>query len=214
MYWHIIDKSKSLQPTKGKYGDWKNLLAEEGSYHCVYCAIKDTRLGGIRNFHVEHYRPKSIFPDLTNIIFNLFYACPICNVFKSDDWYDVTGNFEDIFYPDPSTCDYSKLFELNCDGKLKGKNKTGVYIVNKLALNRNQLIIDRQFSSLLLAYEDLKNDYREIRNKLMIVNTEASRLLLQRMIDAFDKVIDKKDAMHEAAPYKLNDTQRPTNKTT
>jgi hypothetical protein len=132
-------------------------------------------------------------------------------VFKSDDWYNVTGNFEDVFYPDPSAFDYSDLFEIDNDGKLTGRNKTGTYIINKLALNRNQLIIDRQFSHLLTAYEDLKNEYRDVRDRLMAMNTEGSRAILQKMVNAFDAVIDKKDAMYEAAPYKLSDTQRSSN---
>jgi hypothetical protein len=208
MNWCIIDKSKTVQPTVGKYNDWKPQLAEEGLFHCVYCAIMDTRLGGIRNFHVEHYRPKSLFPDLCQVITNLFYACPICNVFKSNDWHDVTDNFEDIFYPDPSTFDYKVLFEMDEGGVLFGKNKTGAYIINKLGLNRNQLIIDRQFTVLLKAYNDMKIEYREIRDKLIGINSSESRVILQKMVDAFDVVIDKKDHMYEAAPYKFKDTKR------
>ena len=61
-------KEKTQQPTKGKYSDWKEILAEEGFNQCVYCAIPDACFGGIRNFHVEHYRPKSKFKKLENNI--------------------------------------------------------------------------------------------------------------------------------------------------
>jgi 5-methylcytosine-specific restriction endonuclease McrA len=103
MNWRRIPKEKTVQPKKGRYSDWKEILAEEGFNQCVYCAIPDACFGGIRNFHVEHYRPKSKFEKLENDIKNLFYACAICNTFKGDDW---PGEPEKDFfapcYPDPS----------------------------------------------------------------------------------------------------------------
>ena len=208
MNWNIIDKTKTKQPEVGKYSDWKTNLAEEGANRCVYCAIKDTRLGGIRNFHVEHYKPKSLFPDLTNIILNLFYACPICNVFKSDDWHEPTGNLDSIYYPDPSIFDYSDLFKLQDDGTLVGLNKSGTYIITKLGLNRNQLLIDRHFNMLLNSYEYIKEEFRQVRDQLIELNTAGSKAMLSKLVTAFDVVIDKKDQMYEAVPYEMKDTKK------
>ena len=63
MNWIIIVKDPERLPRRGNYRnqEWKQQLAEKGHNQCVYCAIHENIMGGIRNFHVEHYRPKSIF---------------------------------------------------------------------------------------------------------------------------------------------------------
>jgi len=209
MNWKIVDKSKTVQPKKGSYSDWKEILANEGSYQCVYCAIKDQRLGGIRHFHVEHYKPKSIFPDLTDIITNLYYACPICNVLKSNDWFDITNDLNDHQYPDPSNFNYNDLFNLARNGELESDNNCGKYIIHKLALNRRQLLIDRNFSLLLLGYKAIVNDFRDIRDELINNGSDEALDILRKLVNANDIVIDKKDLMYESAPYSIDDTKRP-----
>src|SRR5690348_3548406 len=103
MNWRLIDKSKTKQPRNGKYSDWKGLLAKEGFWQCVYCSIKEQRWGGERNFTVEHYKPKSLFPNLENNIKNLFYACSVCNGFKHFHWpKGRPTNFNKAIYPNPS----------------------------------------------------------------------------------------------------------------
>lgn len=209
MNWRLIDKSKTMQPENGSYSDWKDILASEGFSQCVYCAIKDHRLGGIRHFHVEHYRPKSLFPELKNTITNLYYACPICNVLKSDDWFDITDDLKDHQYPDPSTFNYNDLFDVDNNGELKSNNNCGEYIINKLALNRRQLLIDRNFSLLLLGYKAIVNEFRNIRDELINNGSNEARDLLSKLVQANDVVIDKKDKMYESAPYTIDDTKRP-----
>ena len=88
MKWFRIPKENSKQPKSGKYSDWKARIAEECKHQCVYCAISESRFGGIRNFTIEHYRPKKRpeFSHLVNDIKNLYLACPICNTFKGNDW--------------------------------------------------------------------------------------------------------------------------------
>ncbi|WP_411897486.1 HNH endonuclease [Elizabethkingia occulta] len=144
--WKRIPKEVATPPTTGGYSDWKPNLSVEGFHQCVYCFVNESYFGGIRNFHVEHYRPKKKFEALTNVYSNLFYACSICNSFKSDDWPNEP-NFEYniSFYPDPSIVDYSEIFEIDMvTFYVKGKNVTTEYIVNKLFLNRKQLVIYRK----------------------------------------------------------------------
>lgn len=144
--WKRIPKEVATVPTTGGYSDWKPNLSVEGFHQCVYCFVNESYFGGIRNFHVEHYRPKKKFEALTNVYSNLFYACSICNSFKSDDWPNEP-NFEYniSFYPDPSIVDYSEIFEIDMvTFYVKGKNVTTEYIVNKLFLNRKQLVIYRK----------------------------------------------------------------------
>lgn len=149
MNWHRIPKESTPLPTHGsKYSDWKVELSLEGCHQCVYCTISESSFGGIRNFHVEHYRPKGLarFVALENVFSNLFYACAICNTFKSDDWpADPVADCSVDCFPDPCLKNYGELFIVDrSTALLNGRNVTGTYILHKLYLNRPQLIIKRK----------------------------------------------------------------------
>jgi len=107
MNWKRIPKENTIQPEKGKYSDWKDILADEGYNQCVYCTIHEGSFGR-RNYHVEHYKPKGLkqFKHLENIITNLFFSCCICNCFKGDFWEDPADDHSISGFPDPS-----KLFK-------------------------------------------------------------------------------------------------------
>lgn len=147
MKWKRIPKETSAQPAAGKYSDWKHLLAEEGFHQCVYCALHDASFGE-RNFHVEHYKPKSNyrFRHLEHVFANLFYACPVCNVFKSDSWPRAPKKDHSLeAYPNPSTCDYSDLFEVStASGQITGKFIASRFVIARLHLNREQLVTERR----------------------------------------------------------------------
>jgi hypothetical protein len=147
MKWKRIPKENAVQPAKGKYSDWKHLLAAEGFHQCVYCALHDATFGE-RNFHVEHYKPKSHykFKHLEDDIKNLFYACPVCNVFKADSWPRAPKKDHSVeSYPNPSRCDYSDLFDVNdSTGEIKGRYVASKFLVVRLHLNREQLVTERR----------------------------------------------------------------------
>ncbi len=166
MKWRLIDKKSVQAPKTGSYGDWKPQLAQEGEYQCVYCCIHEASFGGIRNFHVEHYRPQSKFSTLKNTYSNLFYACGVCNILKSDDWPRelIKGDFTQSGYPDPSQVDYGHILEVNHhSGVVTSNSITGKYIIERLHLNRPHLIGLRAWS--------------EIIQRLKRVNIEISVLI-------------------------------------
>lgn len=174
MRWFRIPKENAVQPEKGGYSDWKPKLAEEAEYQCVYCAIHESNFGGIRNFHVEHFRPKSNsrFSHLIDDFTNLYYSCSICNCFKGNDWpSDPPANKGDnvIHYPEPSSVDYSILFKQEIDSKLIGETLAGKYLVQKLYLNRPQLILERRSHGLMVA---MKMEARKLQ--AMVKRVEKS----------------------------------------
>src|SRR5262249_19354003 len=85
------------------YPSYKPFLRAEFGRQCVYCRLPDG-LKGQDSFGVDHYRPKSLFPDLQATYSNLFYACNCCNRRKGRFWPtpDETGAGE--FIPNP--CDH------------------------------------------------------------------------------------------------------------
>ncbi len=208
MNWKIITKDQSSQPTSGTYHDWKPRLAIEGFHQCVYCAIHESAMGGIRNFHVEHYRPKSRFIDRENDYLNLFYACPICNTFKSDDWpNDPVGDNSVISYPNPSKVDYNTLFNVDLQkGLVEGKNVASKYLQERLFLNRPQLISERRLEilkakvieeieattvTIINIRDNLK--YREFTQAFFLLNVELIKLL---------------GKLNEIPHYQMEDVQR------
>lgn len=215
MNWKRISKEVSIAPTVGTYSDWKPQLSVEGFHQCVYCTISENSFGGIRNFHVEHYRPKGLpeFRHLENVYSNLFYACAICNSFKSNDWpAEPNANFDNPFYPDPSVVDYGLLFKVDIStGLIDNKNITGSYLINKLYLNRPQLIINRKESLAENKYQELIEIVKEQKIKLFGLAKsqiiEALDLLeeLDNSIQSLQEVFHKRKG---TIPYTSNHTKR------
>lgn len=208
MKWQLIVKTPANYPSKGTYKDWKSLLADEGGHRCVYCSISESHFGGFRNFHVEHYKPKGDkrFAHLENDYSNLFYACAICNSFKSDDWpNDPTLDFCTDAYPDPSKVNYTDLFEVDYhSGVVNGKNVCGRYIIYKLFLNRPQLIMDRKEQIIEDKYRKINallNGQIDYLFRIAGTNIEALSLLkeVQCLLREVEGIFHCKD---EIVPYR------------
>ncbi|MFA5011259.1 MAG: HNH endonuclease [Ignavibacteria bacterium] len=161
MKYYQIKKEIKNKPKTGDYSDWKHPISVECKNQCVYCTIIEKKFGGIRNFHVEHYRPKSLFPALENEWSNLFFSCSICNCFKSNDWPNEPDNtWSQKCYPDPSQIDYSTILEWSekTNYKLEGKNISANYIIEKLFLNRPQLLLERkEYTIINIIFVELTN---------------------------------------------------------
>lgn len=214
MIWKLIPKQNSVQPKNGTYTDWKSILAKEGFNQCVYCAIHDSDFGGIRNFHVEHFKPKSIFKNLVNNIKNLFYSCPICNTFKGNEWHkpSIPDDFKKIYYPDPSIIDYNSLFDINPNtGIIKGKYPISKFLTQKLGLNRNQLILERRTRFLLKEYEKLVAEYSDNKKKLfsLVRNGNIEALdYLEKLSNEMDRLNKLALYVYKSSPYTHKDTKK------
>lgn len=211
MNWRLIDKSQTPQP-RGRYPDWKQLLRAEAAQRCVYCAIHEAAYGGYRNFHIDHYRPKSRpeFEHLTHRYENLFYSCAICNGFKKDTWpADPHPEHSVAAFIDPSLVDYAGVFEVSGQSfVVEGRNVAARFMVEQLYLNRAQLIQERELVSLRKEVEAAaaaatsaivewaKSGLETARDSIAgasILQTQIVRLLAQ---------------LDEVAPYEPVDVQR------
>jgi hypothetical protein len=209
MKWFRIAKESSPRPTSGSsYRDWKEHLLTEGKNQCVYCAININSFGGIRNFHVEHYRPKAKnkFPELINEYSNLFVACSICNCFKGDDWPNEPSTLLDNHaFPDPSKIDYCCFLECNNQAVVESEYITGKYIIQKLFLNRPQLILERRSYYL---NEELKRESEKLKNiGLRLKNQYNSDPSIDAMLMMIETTILLIDGNY-INPYKAEQTQR------
>jgi uncharacterized protein (TIGR02646 family) len=212
MKWVKIQKDPANQPSSGKYNDWKAQLAEEGQHQCVYCAIREISMGGIRNFHVEHYRPKSKpeFSHLINDYCNLFYACPICNTFKSNDWpNDPVNDHSKPSYPDPSNVDYNILFDVDIkQGLVNGNKVASAYMQEKLYLNRPQLVIERRLDFLVRRGDN--EVAATIKLLDMISDGDEYKKVNRKFLELFEKFNHLKTKLLELPRYQNEDVQKPT----
>jgi 5-methylcytosine-specific restriction endonuclease McrA len=75
------------------WGKEKERIAAMSHRKCVYC---EGPINAPRAAHVEHFRPKSLFPSSAYEWTNYFLGCPGCNGAKSDRWPERGG------YPRPA----------------------------------------------------------------------------------------------------------------
>jgi hypothetical protein len=155
MRWKKIDNPKRVQ-NKGKYTDWKAQISDDCFNQCVYCSIHEGPWGGIDHYHIDHFRPQFSHGHLTHVIHNLYHCCPVCNKFKSKDWPNEPDNLDKICYPDPGDHNYSDLFVISPKNyTLSGKNTAASYVINRLYLNRPQLIYERREHFLQIKAKEL-----------------------------------------------------------
>ena len=204
MKWPNVKKSSETQPEKGIYSDWKEQVAAECCHQCIYCAIHEGQFGGIDHYHIEHYRPKSIdrFAYLENDITNLYYSCPICNRFKSNDWPNDPVDLDTISYPDPSINDYNNLFNVDIiSHKVEGKYISTAYMTERLYLNRPQLLSERKESMLKLRCDELTEYFKMNKGKL---NNDQKDILIDHLSSLTD-LLNKKSNIR---PYLLKEIRK------
>ena len=115
----------------------KKHLAQDCNHRCVYCDDIDTYGGGFNAYQVEHFAPKSRFPELAYNYDNLFYACPWCNRAKWDKWPSTSSDVNVVGnegFVDPCSDDYDKHLKRNLSGEIEGITPLGKYMCENLNL--------------------------------------------------------------------------------
>jgi uncharacterized protein (TIGR02646 family) len=82
---YVNSGQKIPDSVKNKYNhdDIKATLKDETHGKCMYC---ESPISVVSPEHIEHYRPKSIYPNLTFEWTNLGLACPWCNIKKDNNF--------------------------------------------------------------------------------------------------------------------------------
>lgn len=211
MKWTIIDKKLTNRPaTVSEYGNYRPELRLEAKEKCVYCAIHENALGGGDSFHIEHYKPKSKFAKLEKEFENLFYACAICNRFKSNDWPKEPKKDHSIpSYPDPKLVNYNTLFELDENGILHGKYIASKYMVEKIVLNRPQLINERREKKLRSRLSAAISDLPELASKVLAIKRSDERdSLLKEYIVLTSEVVSFQNNESTISKYRPSEIKR------
>jgi hypothetical protein len=202
--WPILLAKARTQPVAGRWHQWKQEVADHCCGQCVYCAIHEARFGGIRNFHVEHFRPKNRFPKLENDINNLYLACGICNVLKGDDWpCEPAADHSLATYADPAVTDYNILLIVSpVTHEVSASTFSGKYIIERILLNRAQLVLERRLAAMLKAFGEF-----EKRVDGALPSMSASEL---KTVSAMLLTLSRtKTTVLQNRPYRDVDTKRP-----
>jgi hypothetical protein len=201
--WVNLVGKRREQPAAGRWHDWKQAIADFCEGRCVYCAIHEGRFGGIRNFHIEHFRPKVRFPDLEDAIANLYLACAICNVLKCDDWpAEPSADHSTAAYLDPASVDYNAVLSVIAPSyEVSSETMAGRYLIQRILLNRAQLVLERRLSSTLDALENFETWV----TTSMDVMTDKERT---ETVAALLKISGAKTAAIKARPYRDQQTKR------
>jgi len=209
MNWRLVIKDPEKQPDKGTYSDWKEQIAEECYFQCVYCSIHEAQFGGANNYHIDHFRPKSLpqYKSLENDIRNLFYACPICNRFKSNDW-PAEPNLDVVSYPDPSQIDYSVLFRMNKNFEIEGNYTASKYLVLRLFLNRAQLIMERREDVKVRTATALMKDLSNLIDQVGEIDSKEAFAALKEIDSIKTNIQELSERRRKIRPYELKDIRK------
>lgn len=208
MNWFVVPLLRP-KPKVGKYPDWKAAIAKNCRHQCVYCTISEGEYGGIDNFHVEHFRPKSVFKKLENDIDNLFVACAVCNRFKSDEWPgEPHKKGATATFLSPAKTDYHQHMEMAGGGYfLKGKSVAGTYMVEQMYLNRSQLLISRRYRTVLAKLSAATSFFSAEIAKLEATGRDG-KALIQEMGKVVLSITALQTRIAQARPYEAGATQR------
>lgn len=145
-------------------------------FRCGYCGVTETESGG--ELEIDHFHPESRGGKDT--LDNLVYACPTCNRFKGSYW-PVPEASSDLMLLHPQQDDLSSHIESLSDGRLIGLTKRGWFHIQRLRLNRAQLIelrfqrAEGQRLRRILEHNQRAND--RLREYVRELEQEVERLL-------------------------------------
>lgn len=181
-----------------KMSDIKEKLEDLYHHKCAYCERK------VEQGHVEHYRPKNLYPWLAYSWDNLIYCCPTCNQFKGTH-FDIAGKrvtppeitddltgintwssqrydrLEKPMFLNPERDDLKNVFLFDMQGHIKGNNNPRAdYTIEKCHLDRDFLVDERR---------KIINDFRDLVNAeyLRPNNKEAQKERLSVLVGSFVK---------------------------
>jgi uncharacterized protein (TIGR02646 family) len=82
---YVNNGQKIPKGVKDKYNqaEVKNILKKETYSKCMYC---ESYISVVAPEHIEHYKPKDQYPQLTFDWNNLGLSCPWCNIKKGDNF--------------------------------------------------------------------------------------------------------------------------------
>ena len=154
-------------PELKPYGTYKTKLVEDFNGRCGYTDCNHLWFGGKRNFHIDHFKPKSKYPHLETKYSNLVYSCSYVNIAKSDDDYD---------YLDPCDDDLNDHFYRTISGEIFpfDHSDRAKYMYTKLKLYLKRY-------SVIYMLDEIRNKMSEIKKVIESIEEEEDKAKLLKM---------------------------------
>ena len=133
---------------------------------CGYCGVSETSVGGA--LEIDHVHP--LAAGGSDEVENLVYACTACNRFKGD-YAPPDDAPESLRLLHPRRDDLSAHVTETAHGRLVGITPRGWFHIQRLHLNRAQLIEMRYLRLLMQAQKDELMQAREAEARLRKENS-------------------------------------------
>lgn len=172
--------ARSAVAAQANYRAYKEDLRRDFSSRCGYCDALDEFFGGIRGYQIDHFAPKSLFPEWLLEYRNLVYSCPFCNRAKSNKWVGKdrsTPNDGLNGFVDPCDPDLDNHIERDSHGRIRAKTSLGRYMITNL----NLTLIRHQFVWQTQKLDELLGELLELEARLS-ADTEHYRSVLQEIV--------------------------------
>jgi len=171
-------------PIVNKYNqdEIRNSLSIMSGGKCVFC---ESIISTIAFTNIEHFYPKSLYPDFTFEYDNLFTSCPKCNISKSD--YDTMYNR--ILNPvGDNPENYISYPELRITATPHSPDVSlAERTIECCGLDRIEL--SRERSKLLLAFYEVEDNVKEKLEEYNLLSQAAAKLkrlnIIRSAIDNF-----------------------------
>lgn len=173
-------RSATIQP-RNRYQEYRAELRRDFNNACGYCDDSD-ELQDKSVFHIDHFAPKSRFPEKKEDYQNLVYSCRFCNSKKSNKWVTdspIVPNDGIQGFIDPCDQSYDEHIYRDTNGAVRARTSLGQFMISSLNLG-------------LLRHEYLWKA-RQLRN----TRVKLTELLAKIPKDSFDERLAILEAIHE-----------------
>ena len=144
----------------------KDRIGTMSGHRCAYC---QSTVGASQPGHVDHFKPKSLFPTLAYDWLNYFLGCERCNTIKRNRW-PSEGS-----YVRPDVGDPSVRFVFSEDGRISAASgdSEAQQTIDDLGLDREMLRRERKLAiaSTLVATKAILSRIRGRENKRQVLRT-------------------------------------------
>jgi len=168
------------------------LVRKRARFACEFCGIEESDAGG--ELTIDHYQPKIKGGD--DNLDNLLYCCPRCNQYKLDYWPVDTS---DLPLWNPRLDSASTHFIELEDGSLLPLTAVGGFTLNRLRLNRPQLVEHRlqkrqriHDARLLIRRQETIRSLETLNRQYASLAEEQQRLL-EELSDLMQLILGRRD---------------------
>ena len=146
-------------------------VCESYQFRCGYCGVSEENTGA--ELTIDHHRPQSHSGG--DEPGNLVYCCSKCNQYKGRYWHETDPPHIRLLHPQRD--DFRAHLREEDKGELAGKTRYGSFLIQRLHLNRPELI----------AYRRKKREERQLQDKLNAAREREQTLL--RRIEELDAAL-------------------------